>query len=230
MLLNCIIVDDDLMARKSLEHLCKKIDALNVVGIFENGQQGLDFLAANSVDLVFLDIEMPNISGLEFVEKAKILPQVIFTTSKTEYAFDAFEYQATDFLKKPIALPRISLAVEKAVEIQKQNNDYKASSREVYVKEDGRYTRLPFEEILFFENVGDYVKIQTNTGSHIIHSTLKSIDEKLKSLEFLKVHRSYIINLRKIKDIEENTLVIEKKVIPISRANKPILMSKLNLL
>lgn len=230
MLLNCIIVDDDLMARKSLEHLCKKIDSLNIVGIFENAQQGLDFLASNTADLVFLDIEMPEISGLEFVEKAKILPQVIFTTSKTEYAFDAFEYQVTDFLKKPIALPRISIAVEKAIEIQKQNNDYKASSREVYIKADGKYIRLAFDEILFFENVGDYVKIQTHSASHIIHSTLKSIDEKLKSLEFLKVHRSYIINLRKIKDIEENNLVIDKKVIPISRAKKPVLMGKLNIL
>ncbi len=228
--LNCIIVDDDLMARKSLEHLCKNIEAIKIAGVFENAQEGLDYLSSNSVDLVFLDIEMPHMSGLEFVEKAKILPQVIFTTSKTEYAFDAFEYQATDFLKKPIAPPRFAVAVEKALEVQKQNEAYKANSREVYVKEDGRYTRLSYDDILFFENVGDYVKIQTTSGNHIIHSTLKSIDGKLKSQEFLKVHRSYIVNLRKIKDIEENSLVIEKKMIPISRANKPVLMSKLNLL
>lgn len=230
MILNCIIIDDDLMARKSLEHLCKKIDYLNILKVFEHAQDGLDFLASTSVDLIFLDIEMPDITGLEFIEKAQILPQVIFTTSKAEYAYDAFEYQATDFLKKPIAFPRFTQAIEKAKEIQQQNNEYKANSREVYIKENSRYIRLPYDDILYFENVGDYVKIQTSDNSHIIHSTLKAIDEKLQSFEFLKVHRSYIVNLRKIKDIEENTLVIEKKVIPISRANKPLLMGKLNLL
>jgi len=173
---------------------------------------------------------MPTLSGLEFIEKAKILPQVIFTTSKAEYAYEAFEYQATDFLKKPIAFPRFSQAVEKAKEVQHQNNEYKANAREVYIKENSRYIRMPYDDILYFENVGDYVKIQTSKGSHIIHSTLKAIDKKLRSFEFLKVHRSYIVNLRKIRDIEENTLVIDKKVIPISRANKPLLMGKLNLL
>lgn len=230
MLLKCIIVDDDLMARKSLEHLCKKVKELDVLGSFEHAQEGLDFLATETVDLIFLDIEMPEMSGLEFVEHVKILPQVIFTTSNIEYAYDAFEYQATDFLKKPLALPRFIQAIEKAKDIQQQNQEYKANAREVYVKEGSRYTRLPFEEILYFENVGDYVKIQTHTGSHIIHSTLKSIDGKLSSAEFMKVHRSYIVNLKKIKDIEESTLVIEKKVIPISRANKPILMGMLNFL
>ncbi len=230
MVLKCIIVDDDIMARKSLERLCQKVEGLNVVGSFESGQEGLDFIGTTSVDLIFLDIEMPDLSGLEFLEKATVLPQVIFTTSKTEYAFDAFEYQVTDFLKKPLALPRFAIAIEKAKEVQRQNNEYKAKSREVYIKTDGRYIRLPYDEILYFENAGDYVKVQTKSASYIIHSTLKAIDAKLRSFEFLKVHRSYIINLKQIKDIEENTLVIEKKVIPISRANKPVLMAKLNLL
>ncbi len=229
-MLKCIIIDDDLMARKSLERLCQKNENLNVVGAFEDGQSGLDFINETEVDLIFLDIEMPEMTGIEFVEKATALPQVIFTTSKQEYAFDAFEYQVSDFLKKPIAQPRFQLAIEKAKEIQKQYNDYKANSREVYVKEDGCYTRVPFEKILYFENAGDYVKIQTTEKSHIIHSTLKAIDKKLGSFEFLKVHRSFIVNLKKIKDIEENTLVIDKKVIPISRANKPVLMGKLNVL
>jgi len=230
MSLNCIIIDDDLMARKSLEHLCKKITDLQVRGNFEHAQEGLDFLANESVDLVLLDIEMPDISGLEFIEKVRVLPQLIFTTSNVEYAYNAFEYQATDFLKKPISLPRFTQAIQKAQAIQKRNAEYKANAREVYVKEGSRYIRLPYDDILYFENVGDYVKIQTIEGSHIIHSTLKAINESLKSAEFFKVHRSYVINLKKIKDIEENTLVIDKKVIPISRANRPLLMGILNFL
>lgn len=230
MVLNCMIVDDDLMARKSLERLCKKIDSLNVVQICENGKVALDALSVEVIDLIFLDIEMPELTGIDFLNHAVSLPQVIFTTSKTEYAFEAFEYQVTDYLKKPIAFPRFQVAVEKAMEIHQKNNAYRASANEVYVRNEGRLIRIPYDEILYFENVGDYVRVKTLNSSHIIHGTLKGVDAKMTNPQFLKVHRSFIVNLSKIKDIEENTLVIDKKVIPISRANKPVLMSKLNLL
>lgn len=230
MVINCMIVDDDMMARKSLERLCKKIESLNVVQICENGKEALDALSKEPIDLIFLDIEMPELTGIDFLHHAVSLPQVIFTTSKTEYAFEAFEYEVTDYLKKPIAFPRFQKAVEKAEEIHKKNNAYRANANEVYVREEGRLTRIPYEDILYFENVGDYVRVKTHNSSHIIHGTLKGIDAKLTNPQFLKVHRSFIVNLSKIKDIEENTLVIDKKVIPISRANKPVLMGKLNLL
>ena len=230
MILNCMIVDDEIMARKSLERLCAKYDNLNVVQICENAKDALKYLAEEPVDLIFLDIEMPETTGIDFLNQAITLPQIIFTTSKTEYAFEAFEYSITDYLKKPIAFPRFQQAVEKAFEIQLQNNAYRAQAEEVYIKVDGKYIRIPFNNILYFENVGDYVKVKTEESTHIIYRTLKSIDAKLSNPLFLKVHRSYIVNLSKIKDIEESTLVIGKKVIPISRANKSTLMSKLNLL
>lgn len=226
----CIIIDDDLMARKSLEHLCAKIDELSIVGIFEKGQDALDYLSKNTVDLIFLDIEMPGMTGLEFIDQAPTFAQIIFTTSNPEYAYDAFEYKVTDFLKKPIGMPRFLQAVDKAKDIIIRSRAYRADAKEIYVKEDGRYTRLAFEDILYFENVGDYVKVQATSNHHIIHSTLKAVEEKLESYDFLKVHRSYIVNLRKIQDIEENSLVIGKKVIPISRANKRGLMDMLNIL
>lgn len=230
MVLNCIIVDDDLMARKALEKLCEKSELLNTIGICKDAKEALNLLSKEIIDLIFLDIEMPEITGIEFLEHAVSLPQVIFTTSKTEYAFEAFNYQVTDYLKKPITYPRFQQAVEKAYAIHEKNNAYKANAQEVYVREDGRFVRIPFDHILYFENVGDYIRVKTVSGSHIIHGTLKSIAAKLENPQFLKVHRSFIVNLSKIKDIEENTLVIEKKVIPISRANKPVLMGKLNLL
>ncbi len=230
MVLNCIIVDDDLMARKGLERLCTKSELLNTIGICENATAALELLSKEPIDLIFLDIEMPEITGIEFLENAVSLPQVIFTTSNTEYAYEAYNYQVTDFLKKPITYPRFKQAVEKAYAIHEKNNAYKANAQEVYVREDGRFVRIPFDHILYFENVGDYIRVKTVDGSHIMHGTLKGIDGKLDNPQFLKVHRSFIVNLSKIKDIEENTLVIEKKVIPISRANKPVLMGKLNLL
>jgi DNA-binding LytR/AlgR family response regulator len=228
--LKCIIVDDEIMARKSLERLCKKTENLEVIAICENAEEAIDFLKKDTVDLIFLDIEMPGLTGIEFLSAVSILPQIIFTTSKTEYAFEAFQHQVTDYLQKPIDYSRFLLAVEKAVEIQKQNDFYKAAAEEVYIREEGKYIRVAYDTILYFENVGDYVKVVTDTGNHIIYSTLKSIAKKLNNTRFLKVHRSYIVNLAKIKDIDESSLVINRKVIPISRANRPVLMGRLNIL
>ena len=228
--LKCIIVDDEIMARKSLERLCKKAENLEVIAICENAEEAIDFLKKDSVDLIFLDIEMPGLTGIEFLSAVSILPQIIFTTSKTEYAFEAYQHQVTDYLQKPIDYSRFLLAVEKALEIQKQNDFYKAAAEEVYIREEGKYIRVSYDTILYFENVGDYVKVVTDTGNHIIYSTLKSIAKKLNNTRFLKVHRSYIVNLGKIKDIDESSLVINRKVIPISRANRPVLMGRLNIL
>lgn len=231
MKLNCIVVDDDLMARKALERLCEKNESLELMGIFENGKLALDFLSnTEGVDLMFLDIEMPELSGIEVLEQLPVLPMVIFTTSKTEYAYEAFEFSAVDYIRKPITMPRFEQAVGKAVATMQRRQAFRAESNEIYVREDGRYIRLPCDEILFFENVGDYVRVKTTKAQYIIHGTLKGIDEKLNDPRFLKVHRTYIVNLSKIKDIEENSLVIEKTVIPISRANKGELLGRLKIL
>ena len=230
MVLNCMIIDDELMARKSLERLCKKNEALNVISICETAVEALEKLEELNPDLIFLDVEMPEMSGIEFLDKAPTLAQVILTTSKEEYAFDAYQYQVTDYLKKPIALPRFQQAIAKIVETHKRSNEYKANANEIYIREDGRYVRISYDDILYFENAGDYVCIKTISGSHIIHGTMKNIDSRLNHPQFLKVHRSYIVNMGKIKDIEDNTLVIDRKVIPISRAHKQALMGRLNLL
>jgi len=224
------------MARKSLERLCTKHEALELAGVFENAATALAFLEQeqDTIDLIFLDVEMPEMTGMEFLDQAPVLPMVIFTTSNPEHAFNAFEYRAVDFLKKPISLPRFEQAVAKALETVAKSNDIAAAAvanaNEIYVREDGRYIRVACDDILYFENVGDYVRVKTAAAQHIIYGSLKSIDEKLNDPRFLKVHRSFIVNLSKIKDIEENTLVIEKTVIPISRAHKAELMSRLKVL
>jgi DNA-binding LytR/AlgR family response regulator len=228
--MKCIVVDDDLMARKSIERLCGRIPELTFSGSCENAGEALQLLRQQPVDLIFLDIEMPGLSGIEMLDQLSVIPQVIFTTSKTEYAYEAFEYQVTDYLKKPIDFPRFQKAVKKALTIQEQSQAYKLQAKEVYLKVDGRLIRVDFDDILFFENIGDYIKVVTEKETYIIHGTLKTIGAKLQGPQFFRVHRTFIVNLQKIKDIEENTLVIGKKVIPISRANKPGLLSKLNLL
>ncbi len=232
MSLKTIIIDDDLMAIKYVEKLVEKKEELELISTFDDPQKGLEFLHNNQIDLLFLDIEMPGLTGIELIEQLTTLPQIIFTTGNRQYAYDAFEYDVTDFLKKPILPVRFEAAVEKAVARQEQLGKIASysASHELYIRTDGRLIRLPYKEILYFENVGDYVKVITERGNHVIYGALKAIDEKLTHPCFLKVHRSFIINLDKVKDIEENTVVIEKKVIPISRAHKPILMNAINLL
>ncbi len=230
--LNCLLVDDDSMALLSIERLCQKNENLRIVGTCTNAQEAIDFFAGDvRVDLLFLDVEMPEISGIELLERLPVTPMVIFTTSNSNYAFDAFEYGAVDFLKKPITQPRFEQAIQKITSSLEASVSYRAAANEVYIREDGKLVKISCDDILFFENVGDYIRIKTESGkSHIIHGTLKSVDEKLNDPRFLKIHRTFIINLQKIKDIEENTVVVEKTVIPISRAHKPILMSCLKIL
>lgn len=229
MKLKCIIVEDEIMARKSLQRLCEQHDSLQLIAAFENAEDALAFLATEEVELIWLDVEMPGLSGFGLLENLTSMPQVIMTTTKTEYAFEAYQYQVTDYLQKPITLPRFKVAVEKVLELNSRKTTVSPERQEIYVKIEGRYIRLPYAEITFVENVGDYVKIFTTKNSYVVHTTMKYLEEKLGN-QFLRVHRSFIVHLDKIVDIEENNLVISNKVIPISRANKSELMTRLNML
>lgn len=222
--MRCLIVDDDEMARKSMEMMCAKVEGLSVAGICENGIEALNFIKKEDVDLILLDIEMPELTGMELVKSVPDLPQVIFTTSMKEYAIEAFEYHVTDYLHKPIAFSRFLKAIERAREVHGKR--LSKEIEEIFVKSDGRYVRLELKDILFIESIGDYVVFHTEKKERlVVHSTLKNIDARINNSKFIKVHRSYIVNVSKIVDIEESTIVIKDKVIPISRAHKPILMS-----
>ena len=230
--LKTIIVDDDMIALKSLERLCGKSDQLELISTFDNPNNAIEYIGDNEIDLILLDIEMPELTGLELLDKLVTMPQVIFTTSNKEYAYDAFEYDVTDFLKKPVTQERFFKSIEKAVSRAEnliavaQNSNLK----EIYVRSDGKLIRIAVDDILYFENVGDYVKIITDSKVYVINIALKSLNERLNHPRLLKVHRSFIVNMDKIKDIEENTLVINKKVIPISRAHKSIVMNSINII
>lgn len=250
--MTCIIIDDDAMARRSIEVFCSRMAALNVAAICINAAEAIEAIALHQPDLLFLDIEMPDKTGLELLDGLTTLPQVIMTTSKSEYAFAAFNYQVTDFLKKPIVFPRFKAAVEKAltqyncqqalaarespqlgqsdISAPSVSAAFDANNEALFFRTEGRYVRLMASDVLYFENIGDYVKIYAKTGNFTIYSTMKNLDEKLLHPTFVKVHRSYIVNISKIVDIEENSLVIDRKVIPISRAHKTALMSKLTVI
>ncbi|MFT5077395.1 MAG: two-component system response regulator LytT [Ulvibacter sp.] len=232
--MNCIIVDDEQMARVIIKTLCDEIKSLKVVGEFSNAMQAIKFLNANEIDLIFLDIHMPDFNGVDFIKTLKNPPKIILTTSDSQFATEAFEYDfIVDYLLKPIELPRFQKAILKAQKHKTSPNEIKLDlerKNDFYVNIDRRLIKIHLESICIVEAKGDYIHIKTEERNYVVHSTLKKIEEKLPDSLFLKVHRSYIINLKKIVDIEDNTVVIKRDVIPLSRSKRPELMKRLDLL
>lgn len=236
--MDCIIIDDEKMARVIIKTLCKEIDGLHISGEFSNAMQAMKFLNENTVDLIFLDIHMPNFSGLDFIKSLKNPPKIILTTSDTKFALEAFEYDfILDYLVKPIKLPRFIKAIEKVNKKELSSNSGASQisntpdvENDFYINIDRRLIKIDLPSIYLIEAKGDYIKIKTENQDYTVHSTLKKIEEKLPESLFLKIHRSYIINLKKIVDIEDNSVLIKKDVIPVSRSKRPELMKRLDLL
>lgn len=231
-LLTCLIVEDEVMSRTSLSKLCAKTNELQLLATCENGEEAIAFLRSNDVDLIFLDINMPGMSGLDLVESMTSTPQIIFITGSKEYAYEAFELDVTDFVVKPITPGRFQRAVDKAIKRQKllRAKASVSANNEIYIKTDGKLIRVPLADIHYFENLGDYINVVVDNKKYLILGTMKSIDQKISHSRFLKVHRSYIVNLDKIVDIVDNSILIGTQMIPVSRAHKPILLSTINIL
>ncbi len=233
--MNCIIIDDEATARVITAKLCSNIPNLHIVEEFSNAIEAIKYLNQNEVDLIFSDIHMPDFTGFDFIETLKNPPAVILTTSDSNLALNAFEYDCiVDYLVKPIELPRLEKAIRK-VESLKSNTSSQpvldtTLENHLYINIDRRLIKIDIPSICLVEAKGDYINLKTETEDYRVHSSLKKIEDKLPANLFLKVHRSYIINLKKIIDIEDNSVLIKKDVIPVSRANRPELMNRLNLL
>ncbi len=238
--MNCIIIDDEETARTIIQQLCTQVDELNVIDEFPNAIQAIKFLNKNEIDLIFLDIHMPDFTGFDFIDTLKNPPKIVLTTSDKNFALEAFEYDCiVDYLVKPITLPRFLKAIQKAEGVtalpdnKPKNNpssDTAQEKNELYINIDRRLIKINIPTINLIEAKGDYILIKTETQNYTVHSTLKKIEEKLPDDLFLKVHRSYVINIKKIIDIEDNSVLIAKDVIPVSRSNRPELMKRLNML
>ncbi len=193
-------------------------------------EEALQFLNHQSVDLLFLDVEMPGATGFELLDRLAYSPKVILTTSKTEYAYNAFEYNVSDFLKKPFTYQRFLEAVQKVTAPTPENNVNSTATDHIFIKTDGKLIRLNNSDILFIESMGDYVKFVSTDKKYITHNTIKNLEEKVNKQCFLKTHRSYIINVDKIDDIRENLLFIKGNEIPISKAHRSEVMKRLNII
>ncbi|MFT6699789.1 MAG: two-component system response regulator LytT [Porticoccaceae bacterium] len=233
--MRCIIIDDEKTARVIIRTLCEQVSELNVVEEFPNAMLAIKFLNENEIDLIFLDIHMPDFNGIDFIKTLKNPPKIILTTSDPKFAIEAFEYDfIVDYLLKPLELSRFKKAIQKA---QNQKNELLAemnnkvdNANDFYVNIDRRLIKIDLSSIYLVEAKGDYIHIKTDDKNYVVHSTLKKIEEKLPDSLFLKIHRSYVINIKKIIDIEDNSVLIKKDVIPVSRSKRPELMKRLDLL
>jgi two-component system response regulator LytT len=237
--MKCIIIDDEATARAIIGQLCSMVKDLNILEEFPNAIQAIKYLNQNEIDLIFLDIHMPDFTGFDFIETLKSPPKIILTTSDSNFALQAFEYDCiVDYLVKPITPERFLKAIQKAK--GKPNKSSQSSDKtenveaifgnDLYVNIDRRLIKIDIPSIYLIEAKGDYINVKTEDKNYTVHSTLKKIEDKLPENLFLKVHRSYIINFKKIVDIEDNSVLIKRDVIPVSRSNRPELMKRLNLL
>jgi DNA-binding LytR/AlgR family response regulator len=230
--MNCLIVDDDEIARKAVEQCISRTDFLTHCGSCASVPEALTLIRQQKIDLIFLDVELPEMSGLDFLRTFKEIPQIILITGKKEYAAEAFDYDVTDFLLKPIDYARFLKAAMKAQSIQNSLQTQTEGEEEaLFIKKEGsRFLRIPMNEIVWVEALADYVQINTREGRHTVLSTMKSIENRLPSRDFVRIHRSYIVRLDKIQEIEENSVNVGGKSLPVSRSHKEDLFRRLNLL
>lgn len=231
--MNCIIIDDDLMSRRVLEEFVGRTEQLNLLNSYENAVDAINaFNTGEDVDLIFLDIEMPEMSGIDFLETLQNPPQIIIVSSKEKYALDAFNYDVTDYLLKPVTYSRFFKAITKANVRFKNKVDSKED--EIFIKKNSALVRLKYDEILWVEALENYVIFTTYSDKYTIHFTMKAIEQKLPSTMFTRVHRSFIVNTRSINLIEDNSVIINtkegSKTIPIGKSYKDKLMGDINLM
>lgn len=236
--MNCIIIDDEEMARAIISKMLASHEELNIIQEFSSAVQAMKFLNQNQIDLMFLDIHMDDFTGFDFIQSLKNPPKTILVTSDKNFAIDAFEYECiVDYIVKPITKERLLKAIQKAKTTPETTITPSITKvvaednlNEFYINIDRRLIKIAFNSVNSVEAKGDYIHIKTDVKNYIVHSTLKKIEDKLPKDLFLKVHRSFIINTNKIIDIQDNSVLIGKDVIPVSRTNRSELMKKLNLL
>ena len=218
--INCLIIDDEPVAREIIQTYCSHLPVLNVVASCTNALEAKTLLQNNNIDLIFLDINMPVLNGIAFLSTLKNRPTVIFTTAYKEYALDAFDLSACDYLLKPFSLERFIVAVDKALErIQLSpatgEDDEIKPEEFIFIKTDGKIYKVFYEELLFAEASGNYTKIVTTENTLLTAMTFSGFEELLPKASFIRIHRSFIINKTRLTHIEGNRVFIKNTEIPI---------------
>jgi DNA-binding LytR/AlgR family response regulator len=228
--LNCMVVDDDDMSRTIIKRYIEKTNFLSLNYECTSAIDASNLLKEGNTDVIFLDIQMPEMTGMDLIKTLEEDYQIVMITSAQEYAVEAFEKQVTDYLVKPIEYSRFLMSaskVKKNVEnLQRQNEKH----HDIYVRSDSKLVRIDIENIIYVEALADYVIFHTKDKKHIVHYTMKGIENRLPTSMFSRVHRSYIINLFHVGCIEDNSILIGEKLIPIGASYKEMFINRLNFL
>ena len=227
-ILNCAVVDDSTLQRLSIVKLIENHQSLNLVAQYNNAIEAKEGIATSDIDLIFLDIEMPILSGFDLLDDLTVKPQIIFVTGKTKYAFKAFDYDAIDYLRKPISKERFLNAVHKAVTNYKLKNEDGFDEEDfIFVKSNLKKRKVFLNELRYIEALGDYVKMVTEHDSLVVLSTMKAFEALLPKDRFLRIHKSYIVNLDKVIRYNSKVIELEKEELPLSRNRKTDLVQAL---
>ncbi len=227
MKLNTIVVDDSSIQRITIAKLISDHPNLLLGGDFSNALEAKNYITNNAVDLIFLDIEMPHITGFDLIDGLKIKPLIVFITSKADYAVKAFDYSALDFLQKPIKKTRFLVAAKKAIEMHQLKNDqsHDDNGPHLIIKSNLKKIKVYTSHVKWVEAFGDYIKVVTYEDTHLVLSTMKSFEIELPKDNFLRIHKSYIINLDKVDRFNSKQVEIGGEKIPLSRNKKEEIIS-----
>jgi len=227
-----LIVDDNKVTGLMLHEMLKKIDGIEVINVFNSAIEARTYLKENTIDILFLDVEMPGMTGLELLKILPERPLTIMITAQPGYAVEAFELNVVDFLVKPFSLGRVFQSVERAIELLKVKDSSlkQVENNHIFIKDGKAIRKILIKDILWLEAKGDYVKIITQNGPFIIHATLRNIEEKLSGGEFVRIHRSYIISVAKIDYIEDGIAHVHGSQLPVSENYKNELLKHLRML
>jgi len=231
MTLNCVIIDDEPIARKLLQEYIEETDFLKLVGAVENPMKVIGLLAAGAVDLIYLDINMPKMTGMEFLRSTPNLPMVIMTTAYEQYALEGFEMAVIDYLVKPFPLERFLKASRKALEYKvlkdRQYSGSDANNEYIFVKSEGKLERVMLDDLISIEAMANYVILHTSKGKLIAYLTIKGILESLPAERFMQVHKSHVININRVNSINGNIINLGNVQAPIGQSYYDGVMEKL---
>lgn len=222
-MIKCLIVDDEELAIKVIETFLTPLKEFNIIGTAQSALEAYNFMSKNKVEVLFLDINMPGLSGLDFLKSIDSPPLVIITTAYREYAIDGFELDVVDYLVKPIPLPRFLHTIEKVKKRlvpqvhDNSRNLEKETPNHLLLKVDKKVVRVDLDSIYFIESLKDYIRVRTKLGNFVTHQTLTTITSLLPSNQFVRIHRSYTVSLSKVEALNGNALEINNQLIPIGR-------------
>ena len=228
-IIKAIVIDDDRTQRELIENYIKETDYVELLGSFDNAVKALKYLGKSSIHLIFLDIEMPLMSGIEFLQTVNADSKVVLVTAKKEYAVKSYEYKVADYLLKPVSYARFLQTLDKVRNDIKGGEETEPINDSIFVKVKGLFKKIIVQEILFIQAANEYVEIVTQGRKYLVSMSMTKILEKLGEFDFVRVHRSYIIRIDKVDEIDGSCFLIGKKMIPISKSFKEDVLQRFNL-